>query len=210
MQASLQCIKSSAVAVAVSTAVSLSFNLQQPAQLLALFGPLQLIGYVACGVSVAAFFTASHRRFLMVGATGAMIWALHYHLLGERVAALLSAISGGRNTIASHVHALPRPMRVAFTLLVCALVVSLVLVAGSGPLSALPAFAACLSTTATFWLVGRAFRRAYLVSDSCWLVFGVLASSPAGCVAAAISLGLNLWTMRRQPAPAATVTSQPA
>ena len=48
------------------------------------------------------------------------------------------------------------------------------------------------------WLVGRAFRRAYLVSDSCWLLFGVLAGSTAGWVAAMISLCLNLWTMRRE------------
>lgn len=194
----------------MSSAVSLSASLPSSAQLLALFSPLQLIGYVACGVSFAAFFTASQRRFLMVGATGAMIWALHYHLLGERLAALLSAISGGRNTIASRVHAMPRPLRIGFTLLVCALVVSLGLLAGSGPLAVLPAFAACLTTTATFWLAGRAFRTAYLASDSCWLVFGVLASSPAGCVAAAISLGLNLWTIRRQPAAAAPAISQPA
>jgi hypothetical protein len=200
----------------VSTAASLHFNLPQPAQLLALFGPLQLLGYLACGVSFAAFFAGSHRRFLMVGATGAMIWALHYHLLGERVAAALSAISGGRNTIATHVQAMPRRFRIGLTLLVCGLVVSLALLAGSGPLAALPAFAACLTTTASFWLVGRAFRRVYLVSDSCWLVFGVLASLPAGCIAAAISLGLNLWTMRRQRSPgtdtaaAGSVNPQPS
>jgi hypothetical protein len=171
-----------------------------PPQIAPFFGPLQLLGYVACGVSFAAFFTASHRRFLMVGATGSIIWALHYHLLGERVAAALSAISGGRNTIASRVHQLPRPYRIALTVAVCALVASLVLFAGSGPWSALPAFASCLSTTATFWLVGRAFRRVYLVSDSCWLVFGVIAGSTAGSVAAVISLCLNLWTMRRENA----------
>jgi hypothetical protein len=160
---------------------------------------MQLIGYLACAVSFAAFFTASHRRFLIFGATGAMIWALHYHLLGERVAAALSAISGGRNTIAARVHGWPRRVRVATTAGVCALVASLALLAGSGPLAALPAFASCLSTTATFWLVGRAFRRACLVSDSCWLLFGLLAGSTAGWIAASISMSLNLCTMRRAP-----------
>jgi hypothetical protein len=169
-----------------------------PPQIAPLFGPMQLIGYLACGVSFAAFFAGSHRRFLMVGATSALIWTLHYSLLGERVAALLSAISGGRNTIATRVHGLRRPLRIAFTVFVCAMVAGLALLAGSGPLAALPAFASCLSTTATFWLVGPAFRRAYLVSDSCWLLFGLLAGSTAGWIAAAISLCLNLWTMRRE------------
>lgn len=164
------------------------------------FGPLQLIGYLACGVSFAAFFAGSHRRFLMVGATGAMIWALHYHLLGERVAAMLSALSGGRNTIATRVHGLRRPLRIGLTVLFCALVATLGLLSRSGALVALPIFALCLSTTATFWLVGRAFRSAYLVSDSCWLLFGVLAGSTAGWIAAAISLCLNVWTMRREQA----------
>jgi len=168
-----------------------------PPQLAPFFGPLQLLGYLACGISFAAFFTASHRRFLMVGATSAMIWALHYHLLGERVAAALSAISGGRNTIAARVHRLPRNLRIALTVFVCGFVTSLALFAGSGPLAALPAFASCLTTMASFWLVGRAFRRVYLVSDSCWLLFGVLAGSTAGWIAAMISLCLNLWTMRR-------------
>lgn len=181
--------------------------MQFPTQLAPFLGPMQLIGYLACGVSFAAFFTASHRRFLMVGATGAMIWALHYHLLGERVAAALSAISGGRNTIATRVHALPRRFRIALTLGVCAVVAGVTILAASTPLAALPAFASCLSTTAAFWLVGRAFRRAHLVTDSCWLVFGVLAGSTAGWIAATISLCLNLWTMRRE---SASLTAQPA
>jgi hypothetical protein len=168
---------------------------------------MQLIGYLACAVSFAAFFTASHRRFLIFGATGAMIWALHYHLLGERVAAALSAISGGRNTIATRVHALPRGLRIALTAILCGVVASLALLAGSGPLAALPAFASCLTTTASFWLVGRAFRRAYLVSDSCWLLFGLFAGSTAGWIAAGISLCLNLYTMRRAPAPDAQAAS---
>lgn len=167
-------------------------------QVAPLFGPLQLIGYLACAVSFAAFFARSQRRFLMVGATGAIIWALHYHLLGERVAAALSAISGGRNTIATHVQQGGRALRVALTLILCGIVTGFALYAGSGPFTLLPTFASCLTTMASFWLVGRAFRRAYLVSDSCWLVFGVLAGSIAGCVAATVALGLNLWTMRRQ------------
>lgn len=169
-----------------------------PPHIAPLFGPLQLLGYLACAVSFAAFFTGSHRRFLMFGATGAMIWALHYHLLGERVAAALSAISGGRNTIATRVHAWPRKLRIALTVVFCAIVATLALIVGSGPLAALPAFASCLTTTASFWLVGRAFRRAYLVSDGCWLTFGLLAGSSAGWIAAGISLCLNLWTMRRE------------
>jgi len=168
-------------------------------QVTAFFGPLQLIGYLACAISFTAFFTVSHRRFLMIGATSAMIWALHYHLLGERMAAALSAISGGRNTIATRVHALPRGLRITLTALLCGTVMGLALWTGSGPLTALPTFAACLTTTASFWLAGRAFRCAYLVSDSCWLVFGLLAGSTAGPVAATISLTLNVWTLRRQP-----------
>ena len=174
--------------------------MQLPAQIAPFFGPLQLLGYLACSVSFAAFFAGSHRRFLMVGATGAMIWALHYHLLGERVAAALSAISGGRNTIAMRVQAWPRRFRIALTVGLCGVVASLALLAGSGPLAALPAFASCLTTTASFWLVGRAFRRTYLVSDSCWLLFGLLAGSAAGWIAAGISLCLILWTMRRERA----------
>jgi hypothetical protein len=196
-------------AVAVSTVVSLLPPQHLASQIAPLFGPLQLLGYLACAVSFSAFFAASHRRFQLVGATGAMLWALHYHLLGERVAAALSALSSGRNTIAPRVHRLTPPLRIALTLCVCALVVALAFVAGRGPFTVLPAFASCLTTTASFWLVGRAFRRVYLVSDSCWLVFGLLAGSIAGSVAASISLGLNLWTMRRHAragtaAPAST------
>jgi hypothetical protein len=177
-----------------------------PPQIAPFFGPLQLLGYLACAVSFAAFFTASHRRFLMFGATGAMIWALHYHLLGERVAAALSAISGGRNTIATRIHAWPRKVRIALTVTFCAVVASMALIVGSGPLAALPVFASCLTTTASFWLVGRAFRCAYLVSDSCWLLFGLLAGSTAGWIAAGISLCLNLLTMRRERTPLAAET----
>jgi hypothetical protein len=173
--------------------------LPSTAQVAPLFGPLQLIGYVACVISFTAFFAVSQRRFLLIGATSALVWALHYHLLGEKMAAALSAISGGRNTIATRVHALPHRLRLALTAALCLTVIGLAIWTAKSPLSALPTFAACLSTTAAFWLAGRAFRCAYLVSDSCWLVFGALAGSTAGCVAAMISLSLNLWTLRRQP-----------
>src|SRR5262245_28316941 len=116
-----------------------------PPHIAPLFGPLQLLGYLACAVSFSEFFPGSQLRFLMVGATGAMIWALHYHLLGERVAAALSAISGGRNTIATRVHAWPRNLRIALTVAICAVVATLALIVGSGPLTALPVFASCLT-----------------------------------------------------------------
>ncbi len=169
------------------------------AQVGTLFGPLQLIGYLACAIGFTAFFTVCQRRFLLIGATSAVLWTLHYHLLGERMAAALSAISGGRNTIATRVHALPGALRAGLTVALCAVVIALACWTAKGPLTVLPTFAACLTTTATFWLAGRAFRCAYLISDSCWLVFGALAGSTAGCVAASIALTLNLWTLRRQP-----------
>ncbi|HEU0200276.1 MAG TPA: YgjV family protein, partial [Burkholderiaceae bacterium] len=134
---------------------------------------------------------------LMVAATSAFIWALHYHLLGERLAALLAMISGTRNTVAGWVHAQSRRVRIGLSVLACALLSGLGTLVWSGPLTILPTFAACFSTTASFWLVDRAFRRALLVSDSCWLVFGVLAGSVAAGLAALISLSINLWTMRK-------------
>lgn len=168
-----------------------------------LFGPLQLLGYVACAIGFSAFFARSHRRFLMTGATSAFIWALHYHLLGERFAAALSAVSAGRNTIATRVLALPARTRIALTLLACSLLVGLAVLTWSGPLTALPTFASCLTMTAAFWLAGERFRRVLFVSDSCWLVFGVLVGSIAGAFAAILSLSLNAWTMFRQRRAAA-------
>jgi hypothetical protein len=179
-------------------------------QLAQLLGPLQLIGYVACAVSFSSFFMVSHRRFLMVAATGAMLWALHFHLIGERVAAALSALSGGRNTIAPRVLLMPRHVRLLLTTGLCAVVVGLGVAAWNGPLTLLPVFASCLTTTASFWLVGRRFRGVYLVSDSCWLVFGLLAGSAAGTVASAIALCLNLGTIRRVPAGSARPGAEPA
>jgi hypothetical protein len=157
---------------------------------------MQLVGYLACGVTFAQFFAASHRRFMLTGATGAVIWALHYHLLGERVAASLAAVTGARNTVALWVVAQPSRVKLALSLLACTLLISVASLAWSGPLTALPTFAACLSTTASFWLIDRAFRRVLLVSDGCWLLFGVLAGSVAGVLAAAASMAINLWTMR--------------
>lgn len=158
---------------------------------------MQLIGYLACGITFASFFAASHRRVLLIGATAALFWALHYHLLGERVAAAIAAANGARNTVATWVASRPRRVRIALTLFACAVLVALSLLAWTGPLTLLPTFAACLSTSASFWLIDRAFRRALLVSDGCWLLFGVLAGSIAGMAASAVTLGLNLWTLRR-------------
>lgn len=169
------------------------------------FGPLQLLGYLACAIGFSAFFARSHRRFLMTGATSAFIWALHYHLLGERFAAALSAVSAGRNTIAARVLEMPARTRVALTLLACSMLVGLAALTWSGPLTALPTFASCLTMTAAFWLPGDRFRRVLFVSDTCWLVFGLAVGSIAGAVAAMLSLALNAWTMhrhRRAAAPA--------
>lgn len=171
------------------------------------FGPLQLLGYLACAIGFSAFFARSHRRFMMTGATSAFIWALHYHLLGERFAAALSAVSAGRNTIASRVLALPTRTRVALTLLACSLLVGLAALTWAGPLTALPTFASCLTMTAAFWLPGERFRRVLFVSDSCWLVFGLMVGSIAGAFAAVLSLGLNAWTMYRHRCEAAAAAA---
>lgn len=196
------------------TASSLLPTLPAGTQAAAFFGPLQLIGYVATALGLTAFLTVCHRRFLLIGATSAMLWALHYQLLGERLAAALSMMAGGRNTIAARVHALPDRVRLAFTVALCGVVITLGCWTATGPLTILPTFAACLTTTAAFWLAGRAFRCAYLVSDSCWLVFGLLAGSTAGTLAASIALTMNLCTLRRQPwmplRTALAPTSQPA
>lgn len=193
----------------------MSFAVSVP-QAASYFGPLQVIGYVATVLSLTAFLTVCQRRFMLIGATSAVLWALHYQLLGERLAAALSMISGGRNTIAARVHVLPDRMRVGLTVALCGVVIALGCWTAKGPLTILPTFAACLTTTAAFWLAGRAFRCAYLISDSCWLVFGLLAGSTAGSVAASIALTMNLCTLRRQPwmplraALSPTATSQPA
>lgn len=177
--------------------VPLPFAAPQLPALSSFFGPLQLLGYLACAISLSAFFARTHRRFLLTGATSAFLWALHYHLLGERIAAALSAVSAGRNTIALHVLTLPRRKRIALTLAACSLLVTLAAFTWSGPLTALPTFASCLTMTAAFWLAGYRFRRVLLVSDSCWLVFGVLVGSIAGALAATISLSINAWTLHR-------------
>ena len=193
--------------MSASAVVSPLSALHFPAHLSTLFGPLQLLGYLACGIGFTAFFAVSQRRFMMIGATSAVLWTLHYHFLGERVAAALSAISGGRNTIAVHVQSMSRRVRVGVTVFICLLVATLAIWAGSGPLAALPTFAACLTTTANFWFAGKTFRRAYLVSDACWIAFGLLAGTAAGCIAATISFCLNLWTLKRY---VAATTPQPA
>lgn len=162
-----------------------------------LFGPMQLVGYLACAVSFAALIMTSHRRFLLVGATGSFIWALHYHLLGERVAAALAATSGARSSIAMRVHALPRSKRIALTVAACALVILLSALAWSGVLTALPMIAVCMTTAASFWLLDRAYRRVALAADTLWLLFGVLAGSIGGALAALIAIGLNCWALHR-------------
>lgn len=160
----------------------------------------QITGYAAFGLGVLAFAQADDRRLKLFNASQSLVYALHFHLLGNPAAAAAALVSGSRSALALK----SRSPWLAAAMIAASIAVGLVF-AGSGH-GWLPVIASAIATVAMFLMKGVPMRLALFASTILWLINNILSGSIGGVllegtIAAVSAVTIfRLYRLRREGA----------
>ncbi len=158
---------------------------------------IQAIGFVALGCEIASVQFKKRHMILAVYMASALLFAIHFMLLGAGTGALLNLVSAGRAVIFGHYSNRRRPLWPLWVVIAAVVVVSVVTFRGW--ISFLPMTAMVISSVALWQRDENAMRRLLLTTVPLWLVFSVLFGSYAGvldeCIVA-VSLMVALTRYR--------------
>ena len=146
----------------------------------------QGIGVLAAVLGVVSFQLARDRAMFLTLAASAMVWALHFLLLGAPAAAAINAVTAVRNLSGAFLRR--RWLGYGFAGFY-------IVAAGWSFQSAwdlLPLIAVLSGTAATFFLTGLRVRLALLAGSVLWVIFSVVAGSIPGVVMMAADAISNL------------------
>lgn len=139
---------------------------------------IQSIGIIAVAVSLTIFQINSRNKMLQLGMIAALIYALHFFLLGARTGAAMNLIAAGR----SYVYFKTTPDKRHTWILLAIGVVSVLgaLLTWQGPLSLLPLLGT-LSSGLAFWQTKpKNIRRFALISSPLWFAYNAVSGSYPG------------------------------
>jgi hypothetical protein len=150
------------------------------------FWVAQGIGFVAALLGVVSFQLARDRSMFLTLAASAMVWAVHFLLLGAPAAAAINAVTALRNLSGAFLRR--RWLGYGFA--------AFYIAAAGGSLQSgwdlLPLVAVLSGTAATFFLTGLRVRLALLAGSVLWVIFSVVAGSIPGVVMMAADAVSNL------------------
>ena len=156
-----------------------------------LLSPAQCAGYAAFVLGVAAFLQKSDRRLKLYIAVEALVYALHFSLLGNYAASASSVISCARNFLSLKYRS-PWLAAAIFAVAVAAGAAF----AGSGA-GWLPIIASCAATVAIFMMRGISMRLVLLACTLLWLVNNILSGSIGGTMLESAIAIVNAATIVR-------------
>ncbi|HSW78916.1 MAG TPA: YgjV family protein [Candidatus Babeliales bacterium] len=159
---------------------------------------IQLIGFVGVVLSFLVFQSNKRHKMLLLQTVSALVWSLHFFLLGAVTGSAMNFITAGRNYT---YYKAGRNRNILIPLSFAACMVVAVLLTWQGPRSLLP-MAGSLIGTLAFWQVKtHHIRLIVIVSPSLWLIYNVISGSYAGVVADtlvifSIALGIYRFDVR--------------
>jgi len=152
----------------------------------------QLGGFVALGFIIAAFASRQDDRLLVYLIFANVVFAVHFLLFGEAVAAGMSILVVGRIWLARRF-----PRRQGIMWLVLAATAAVAMATWQAWYDFFPLLAAVFGTLAMFLLRGLPMRTLLAGVALCWLANALIIGSIGGTIAELIALGTNLLTMWR-------------
>lgn len=151
----------------------------------------QGVGAVAAVLGVVAFQMRRIPAMLALLGLSALVWALHFALLGAAAAAAINLVTAARNFCGIRL----RSARLAG--LFAAVYVAAALAAWRDAWDLLPLFAVLAGTLAVFRLEGLRARAGFLAGSLAWVVYNVQAGSLPGVAMMLADAGSNLRTIAR-------------
>ena len=147
---------------------------------------VQGVGVLAALVGVASFQIARDRAMFGLLAVSALLWALHFLLLGAPTAAAINLVTALRNLGGAFWRR--RWLGLVFAAFYCVAG----LTALRTPWDLLPLVAVLAGTASTFFLTGVRVRLGFLAGSLLWVVFSAVTGSIPGVVMMAADAASNL------------------
>lgn len=150
---------------------------------------IQLIGLFAVAISLSIFQINDRRKMLKLNIAAAIIYSVHFFLLGATTGAAMNLIAAGRSFAFFNTNPNKRHLWVLFA----ACVVSIVgaLLTWQGPLSLLP-LAGSVSSGFAFWQKNPKHNRRWaLISSPMWFVYNSISGSYPGMIIEVITVISN-------------------
>ena len=156
----------------------------------------QTIGFVGTGMVIAGFQCKDTRKLMLIHAFAALLFAVHFFLLG--------GITGAFSQILYTVNIFllsDRKHRWAswagWRYMVSALLVFATVLSWKGPADLLPCIASVANTLANWSRNGKTVRLSRLfIASPCWIIYDVLVGSVSGIACEAFSMGsilVSIW-----------------
>ena len=156
---------------------------------------VQLIGFVALGVSVLVYQFNTRKQILMILSWSSLLFSIQFFLLGAYSGAVLNLINIARN------YAFQRYRYRAWSVIVLWGFIMIFSIATAltwqGPLSLLPAIGMISGAFANWQPKAKHIRLLSLISPPAWFVYAVAVHSYAGMVAEVLILSSILVGMYR-------------
>jgi len=155
------------------------------------FAPVQIVGYVALVLGVAAFLQKNDVRLKVLLSGEGLAYLVHFALLGNFPASGSAGLSCVRNLVSL------KSRSPWWVLVFVAANVAVGYFCAQTPVGWLPVVGSCMATAAVFWLRDIPLRLVLLVSTVSWLINNVLSGSIGGVVLEVFIATANLSTIVR-------------
>ena len=155
----------------------------------------QIIGLIAVGISLCVFQTNKRQTMLLLSMSAAILYTIHFFLLGAATGAAMNLIGAGR----CYVYFKAKPKKGQLWIPLGFIVISTIgaIVTWQGLLSLLPLFGS-VSTGIAFWQKNPKYiRRLNLISSPLWFSYDGISGSYPGMLIETIVLCSNLVGMYR-------------
>jgi len=149
---------------------------------------IQLVGFVAVGISLWVFQVNNRQTMLKIMVFSALLYATHFYFLGAYTGAAMNLLGAGRNIIFIKSANRTKWLPALFVLLF----IIATIMTWQGPLSLL-ALGGMVSGTLAFWQTNtKRIRRIALLSPPLWFTYNFISGSYPGMLIEFIMLISNL------------------
>jgi len=156
-----------------------------------LFSPAQCVGYGAFVLGVVAFTQRTDRRLKLLQASQALVYTVHFLLLGNLPASASALLSSIRSFLALRTR----------SRLLAATIIGLNIAAGASfaknGAGWLPVISSCAATLAIFYMQGVPMRLVLLGCTTLWLANNVISGSIGGTLLELVIAAVNASTIVR-------------
>ena len=159
-----------------------------------IFSVIQIIGYVAYAITIAAFWQKRDKRLFLLNAVGAFLWSVQYAMLGTWAGAVTETLVAVRSALSAYLN--PKHKHWAAAIFLTGFVAG-GLFAYRQPYDLINIVSCMIGTVSMIYWTQFQLRYGMLLASSLWFIFNCFAGSIGGVLAGATLIATQVTTLIR-------------